>query len=158
MIEIGNKSVLEHIVDRLIQQGIDQIIVKVHYLPEKIIKTMGDRVVYYYEPVLFNWDETLKNLKNWLQDDDFLLINGDTISEVDYREMIVKHQSGTITALMDEWRAMGTWIYPKEYFTKSNLSIHAYRPKVSWFDVGTPARLEAARKHFVDGEKQICPK
>jgi len=157
MIRIGRKSVLQHIVDRLHKHELKQIIVKVHYLPNKIMEGIGDKVLYYYEPVLFNWSETIKNLTPWLEDDDFMVINGDTISEVDFTKMIALHRPGTITELRDDNRAMGTWIYSKEYFKNPNLPIYPYRPNVAWFDIGKPDRLEAARKHFVKGEKQLCP-
>lgn len=155
LIEIGEKSVLEHIVDRLRQQGITKIIVKIHYLPEQIVKKLGDRVVFYYEPVLFNWEETLQHLKQWLKED-FLLINGDTINELSYEELIKFHQQGTVTAVLDDWRSVGTWIYPKEYFDTSELIVRPYRPsKLVWFDIGTEGRLEAARDHFLNGRKII---
>ncbi len=155
LIQIGEKSVLEHIVDRLRQQGITKIIVKIHYLPEQIIKKLGDRVIFYYEPVLFNWEETLKHLKDWLQED-FMLINGDTINELDYQDLIKFHQSGTISVVYDDWRAIGTWIYPKEYFDTPELIVRPYRPsKLVWFDIGLPSRLEEARDHFLNGRKIV---
>lgn len=156
LIQIGEKSVLEHIIDRLNNQGITQIIVKVHYLPEQIIKKIGDKALFYYEPVLFDWKETVKKLKEWLENEDFLLINGDTINELNYNEMQCYHKPGTITALMDDWRSAGTWIYPKEYFHTIDLPIRPYRPpNLNWFDIGQPERLEAAREHFLNGRKII---
>ncbi|SRR5258706_5596983 len=148
MIKIGNKSVLQHIIDRLNKHGFNQIIVKVHYLPDKIMQEIGDKVFYYYEPVLFSHFETLANLKDWLEEEDWMVINGDTISEVNFTEMLAFHKPGTITILQDEYRCAGVWIYSKEWFGNRELPIRPYRPKFVWWDIGLPERLEAARKHF----------
>lgn len=155
LVKIGEKSVLAHIVDRLRQQGITQIIIKVHYLPEQIVKEIGDRALFYYEPVLFNWKETVKNLQGWLEGEEFLVINGDTINELDYNDMIAHHKDGTITAFNDDYRAGGTWIYPKDYYQQDDFLLNPYRPGVAWFDIGTPDRLEAARDHFLNGRKIV---
>jgi NDP-sugar pyrophosphorylase family protein len=156
LIKIGEKSVLEHIVDRLNDHGVTEIIVKIHYLPDQIIKQLGDRVLYYFEPALFDWKETLSRLRFWLKDEDFLLINGDTINDLNYTEMIDFHEPQTITAAMDDWRAVGTWIYTRDFFDvdlNKNLPIIPYRSKdLNWFDIGTPSRLEAAKKHFEEGK------
>lgn len=153
LMKIGEKSVLEHIVDRLEMHGVKEIIVKVHYLPDKIMTVLGDRVMYYYEPALFDWKETLKRLQPWIENEDFLLINGDTMNDLDYTDMIKFHKEDKITVAMNDWRAVGTWIYPKRYFVDEDLLVVPYRPKdLNWFDIGTPGRLEAARKHFEQGK------
>lgn len=148
IIPIGNTSVLEHTVKRLKKAGIVQIIVKVHYLPDKIMERLGENVLYYYEPLLFPHFETIKNLEPWLTGEEFLVINGDTISDVNYEEMISLHKFGTITALMDEWRCAGTWVYSSTVFSNSKPPVIPYRPKLTWFDTGTPERLRLAKEHF----------
>ena len=153
LIQIGKKSVLEHIVDRLYQHGITQIIVKVHYLPGQIMEKLGDRVLYYYEPALFDWKDSLTRLEKWVGGEEFLCLNGDTISDVDFSEMIQQHKDDAITILLDDYRACGVWIYPKNYFAKKDFPLVPYRPKdLHWFDIGVPLRLEAAKKHFEEGE------
>lgn len=155
MIMIGNKPVLQHIVDRLHNHGLKQVIVKVHYKPEQILTGMNDKTLFYYEAVLFSHQETLVNMRDWLGEDDFMVINGDTISEVNFTEMIAFHKPGTITMFADEYRCAGVWIYPKEWFDNKDVSVRYYRPKISWFDIGTPDRLEAARDHFLNGRRII---
>lgn len=152
LIKIGEKSVLEHIVDRLNDHGITEIIVKVHFLPDQIMKELGDRMLYYFEPALFDWKESISRLRLWLEKEDFLLLNGDTINDLNYTEMIKSHEPQTITAAMEDWRAIGTWIYSRDFYTTEDIPVIPYRPKdLNWFDIGTPERLEAARKHFEEG-------
>ena len=62
LIEIGNSTVLELLIDRLEKAGVERIIVKVHYLPDKILQKVGGRVLYYYEPVLYSAQETGQQL------------------------------------------------------------------------------------------------
>lgn len=149
LIKVGNKSVIERIIDKLHMHGISQILINVHYLPSVIIEKLDSNVLYYYEPRLLGHKGTILSLRKWLQEDDFLVINGDTISNVDFSEMIEFHTNDSITALMDEWRCAGTWIYHKSYFTKQDISVVPFRPhNLSWHDVGTKERLKEAKEFY----------
>ena len=149
LIEVNGKSVIEGIIDNLHINGITEIIVNLHYLPTVITERITNKALYYYEPRLLGHEGTIHALKEWLKDEDFFVINGDTISSVDYTRMQILHQSKTISVLMDQWRCAGTWIYSKEYFEDKNLPVIPYRPlDLEWRDIGTPERLEEAREHF----------
>lgn len=149
IIEVGGKSVIEGIIDRLHIHGITEIIVNLHYLPTVISERIMSKALYYYEPKLLGHDGTIWALKEWLGREDFLVINGDTISNVDYTEMMLRHQKGTISVLMDNWRCAGTWLYSGEYFIDKNLPVVPYRPLgLEWHDIGTKERLEEAKKYF----------
>lgn len=149
IIEIDGKSILEHIIERLHIHGIREIIVNVHYLPMVITERINSNALYFYEPKLLGHEGTLSALKQWLEDDDFFTINGDTLSNVDYTQMQIFHEPKTITVLMDNWRAAGTWLYSKEYFKGYDLPVRPYRPLgLDWADIGTPERLAEARKKY----------
>lgn len=149
LIKLGDKPLIGHLIDRLNQHGLKQIIVKVHYLPEQIIDYLGGRVLYYQQPSLLGHDETLFALKDWVGDESFMVINADTWTNVNYTEMIAKHIKGTITVCMDEWRCTGTWIYSPEFFIDKSIEVVPYRPaNLKWFDIGTHKRLKEARKYF----------
>ena len=99
--------------------------------------------------MLLGHEGTISALSNWLKGEDFFLINGDTISNVNLTEMRNKHREKSISVLMDAWRCAGTWLYSKEYFNDSNLPIFPYRPSgLVWHDTGTPERLEEAKKYY----------
>ena len=151
MIDINGRPVIEHILTRLNIHGIHDIIINLHYLPGVLTDYLGNRVLYFYEPRLLGHDRTIEALKSWLLPDDvFMVLNGDTINDLNYTTMINAHKPNTITVFMDEWRAAGVWIYSKEIFTNKNLSVIPYREKCFWADVGTIERLEEARKYFED--------
>lgn len=149
LIEVNGRSVIEGIIERLHLHGIAQIIVNLHYLPLVITERIMNKALYYYEPKLLGHDGTIDALKDWLKDDDFFVINGDTISNVDYTQMKCLYKEKTISVLMDQWRCAGTWIYSKEYFENKNLPVIPYRPSgLEWHDIGTKERLEEARKFY----------
>ena len=149
LIEVGGKSVIEGIIDRLHMNGVTEIIVNLHYLPIVITERIISKALYYYEPRLLGHEGTIHALKDWLKEDDFFVINGDTICNVDYTEMRELHKKGTISVLMDQWRCAGTWIYSKDYFVNKDLPVIPYRPlRLEWHDIGTPARLKEAQEFY----------
>lgn len=147
-LKIGDKSSIERIVERLTQHGITDILVNAHYLPHKLVQTLKGSVTYYYEEELLGHNGTIMNLYPKLKDSRFFVINGDTISNVNYTEMNLIHQDGTITALMDEWRCAGTWLYDGSIYDGLPL-VKPYRPhNLEWHDIGTPKRLKAAKRRY----------
>jgi NDP-sugar pyrophosphorylase family protein len=149
LLEIGGKPILTHIIDRLNLHGIHDIIVNVHYLPDMIPSKQESRALYYYEPRLLGHKGTVYALKDWIKDDFFFVINGDTLSNVNYSEMVNLKEEDKILALMEENRCAGTWLYPPSYLTNSELPIKPYRPTdLSWFDCGTKERLKKAKEFY----------
>jgi NDP-sugar pyrophosphorylase family protein len=146
MIEIGGKPIILHIVDHLALHNLSELIINVHYLPEVIIDQLQSKALYYYEPKLLGHKGTIFALKKWLEGEPFLVLNGDTLTNLNYTEMIKAHKEGTITVAMDEYRAVGSWIYPKGYFDNPDIPIMPFRQvNLEWQDVGNPQRLEQAR-------------
>ena len=148
-IEIGGKTVIERIIENLHLAGITQIIVNLHYLPTVMTEKITNKALFYYEEKLLGQEGTISALQDWLQDDDFFTLNADTITNVDYKNMILHHQPKTISVAMQNWRAAGVWLYSKEYFTNPSLPIVPYRPDgLVFHDIGTPERLEAAKAYY----------
>lgn len=149
LIKVGSKTVLEQLIDRLNLHGIYQIIINTHYLPVQINNSLETRALYYHVTRLLGHKGTIYALKDWLDGDYFFVINGDTLSNVNYREMINLKEPDKILALMDENRAAGTWLYPPKYFTDSELPIKPYRPNdLIWHDIGDRQRLKKAREYY----------
>lgn len=148
-IEIGGRPIIDHIISRLHIHGITEIIVNLHYLQNMMTNHLQDNVLYFYEPRLLGHKGTILALRKWLKDEDFFVINGDTLNNLNYTSIIQFHKKDMITAYMDENRAAGTWIYPPLYFKDQNLSINPYRDSsVTWFDIGLPSRLQEAKKFY----------
>ncbi len=99
---------------------------------------------------------------------DFLVVNGDTITNVNYTEMFKLHEEkGNIATVFthdDFIHSGGTYIFNKEifkYIPKGVYSIHEqlipdlikkkipiteYRSEAYYFDTATPEKLEKARR------------
>ena len=150
LIEVGGKSVIEQIIENLHLHGTTEIIVNLHYLPTVMSEKITNKALFYYEPKLLGHTGTIWALKSWLETDNFFVINGDTISNINYSHMQSRHIPGTILSAMVEFRCIGTWIYPRNYFSSGGIiEEKQYRPKgLVFHDIGTPERLEEARKYY----------
>ena len=151
MIEIAGKPVLSYLIDRLNIHGISDIIIHVYRKADLIMNYFGSRVLYFYDPSLLGHLETIKALKNWLNND-FMVINGDTLTDLNYGSMIKFHKEQTITAAMDEWKCTGTWIYSTDIFLNENLPTIPYREKSQWIDIGTDKDLQKAKQIYEDNK------
>lgn len=91
MVPIGGKPVLEHHIDQLKKNGITDILINLHYLPEVIKNYFGDgsrfgvNITYKYEPEILGTAGAVKNFEDCLKDD-FFIIYGDILSFVDYEK------------------------------------------------------------------------
>lgn len=149
MLEIQGKPILQHIIDHLSLHGIDELIINLHYLPDAIINEIQSKALYYYEPKLLGHKGTVFALRKWLEGKPFLVINGDTLTNLNYTEMIKSHKKGSITVAMDEYRSIGSWIYPEDYFDNPEMSITPFRQaNLEWTDIGVPERLEEAKLKY----------
>lgn len=145
MIKVAGKPVLEHLVDHLNEFGITEIIVNLHYKPEKIYKYFGTRLLYFYEPKLLGCMRTIDALRQWMTKD-YIVMNGDTLTDVDICQMYQFHKftKARETAFIDDGICAGTWIYSR--FLPGRIAY--YEAGSYWQDIGTPEGLKKAREHY----------
>lgn len=97
MIRVQGKPVLEHEIARLKAQGFLEYIITVSHLSHIIMDYFGDgsrfgvKIEYFVENVPMGNAGALLALKDRLMDD-FLLINGDVIFDVDFERMLSFHK------------------------------------------------------------------
>ena len=144
MIEIAGKPVLEHIADYLNKYGIYEIIVNLHYLPEKIMNYFGTRFVYSYEPQLLGEEGTIVSLNQWIEKDYCLVVNGDTLTNLDINEMF-KMSNGRNVKFMDGETYAGTRIITPFYLLGDKKSSSYQNKNYWWIDIGAPQELKKAR-------------
>ena len=156
LIPIDGKTVLERQIEALKQQDITDIILTVSYMKEKIKDFFGNGEKYGTNIRYFDEGRPLGNagalyyLRDEL-DDDFLLLNADTVYEVDLKKIIKYHKdkgaeitllthpnshpndSGIVIA--DSRMRVTGWfskedIRPQYYKNRVNAGIHVISPKV----------------------------
>lgn len=95
MIEVYGKPVLEYSLDLLNKNGIKEVIICGHYLFEKIEKHFGKEykgiaIKYILEDNPLGTGGAVKNAEDFI-DNDFILLNGDTITNQDLKTLIIAH-------------------------------------------------------------------
>lgn len=105
MIPIEGKPVLESEIENLRDQGFDEIIITVSHLGEKIENYFGDgrgvspvthkpfgvNIKYYFEEIPMGNAGALFKLRDQLTDD-FLLLNGDVVFDIDFNRFVEYHR------------------------------------------------------------------
>ena len=92
MLQLGNKPIIEHNIDRIISFGIKKIYISVKYLGEQIKSHFGDgsskgiEIEYIWEDKPLGTAGSL-SLINKLKNDNILLINSDLFTNVDFNKM-----------------------------------------------------------------------
>ena len=107
MIEIDGKPMLQKIIEKLRNEGIINIIISVNYLSNIIIKYFGKgekfgvKIVYKRENKRLGTAGALKLIKkNDLYENDFIVLNGDVLSEINFSNFIKYHKSNNAIATM----------------------------------------------------------
>ena len=97
MIKIGNKPILEHLINLCSFHNLKDIIISTHYLPEKISAYFQDgkkfnvHLTYSHEKKMLGGAGALQLASALLKDDDFIVLNGDVLTNVNLTEMISFH-------------------------------------------------------------------
>ena len=156
MIRIANKPVLEHEIESLKRQGFTDFIITISHLGQVIVDYFGDGSKFGVNIEYFNEEKPLGNagalfeLKDKLADD-FLLINGDALFDIDVNRFVSYHKkknakvslfthpnshpydSGLV--FVDENMMVTRWLAkeddrPKYYKNRVNAGIHILSPEV----------------------------
>lgn len=172
MIKIDGMPVLEHEIACLKNQGLTDFIITVSHLGNVIADYFGDgskispitgkpfgvKIEYYFEEQPLGNAGALFRIKDKLTDD-FLLINADSIFDVDFNRFVEYHKNkgGIVTLfthpnshpydsgviLLDENNAVKQWltkedIRPQYYCNRVNAGLHIVSPEVLNIKIGSP--------------------
>lgn len=156
MINIEGKPVLEREIECLRDQGFKDFIITVSHLAEHITNYFGDgselgvKIEYFVENTPLGNAGALFKLREKL-DDDFLLLNADSIFDVDFNRFVEYHREkgGLVTLfthpnshpydsgvlIVDESGSVETWltkedIRPQWYRNRVNAGLHVINPTV----------------------------
>ena len=98
MFPLLNRPLLEHTLNFLSSQGIQDIIVNVHHLPEKIIEYFGDgtdfgvRLQFSKEEEILGTAGGLKKAQSFLEKEAFLVLNSDVLADIKLDSVLKFHK------------------------------------------------------------------
>jgi NDP-sugar pyrophosphorylase family protein len=98
MFPVLNRPLLEHTLQFLSSQGIQDIIVNVHHLPEKIIEYFGDgtdfgvRLQFSREEKILGTAGGLKKAQSFLEKETFLVLNSDVLADINFDSVLKFHK------------------------------------------------------------------
>jgi NDP-sugar pyrophosphorylase family protein len=106
---------LEHHLELFKRQGIRELIVNLHYLPEKITSYFGDgsrfdvKITYSPEPELLGTAGGVKKMERELLDGTFLVFYGDNLVRVDFAPLIEFHRARKAVATVALFESPEPW-------------------------------------------------
>lgn len=123
MYPFENKPFLEYLIEQVKSFGIDDIVLLLGYLPEKIIGYFGDgakwgvHITYSVTPVEYETGLRLKNAANLIQNE-FLLMYCDNYCPIDFQKLVADYRKNNALLQFTAYRN-------DDGYTKSNLRIGA---------------------------------
>ncbi|MCW5934521.1 MAG: mannose-1-phosphate guanyltransferase [Fimbriimonadia bacterium] len=107
LVPIANRPIMEHIVLLLKHQGVQEIVVTLHYLADEIQGYFGDgsdwgvKMHYSLEDTPLGTAGSVKQAEEHLKDGSFLIISGDALTDVDLEPAIQFHKErGSLATLI----------------------------------------------------------
>jgi len=97
-VPLAGQTLVERSLHRLAAQGVTEAVLNLHHLPETITGVVGDgsqlgmRVRYSWEPTILGSAGGPRRALSLLDAPRVLIINGDTLCDVDLAEMILQHE------------------------------------------------------------------
>ena len=102
---------MEIIARQLRDQGIEDITLALHYLPEVFTSWFGDKLKYVFEKEALGTGGAIKNcLRPSDEDKPILILNGDTYAKCDFHEMLHIHKT-PLTVAIDQRNGSSAGVY-----------------------------------------------
>ncbi len=100
LLPLGSSTLIEYMIEKLAGQGINEIILAVGYRPDKIQEALGDgahlgvTLHYSLEDEPLGTAGPIKQAETYLRGSgEFLVLNGDIVSDIDYQQLLDQHRS-----------------------------------------------------------------
>jgi NDP-sugar pyrophosphorylase family protein len=146
LIKIGDKTVVEHIIEYLRKSGIREIAINIRYKPEQFLKKLGSSVMFIYEKGPTDEEETIGLLYEWRKNDYCVVINGDTLTNLKLSEMM-KMANGDNVKFMDGETYAGVRVIAPGYYPGDSSCLYQNK-NYWWIDVGSWEGLRKAKRLY----------
>lgn len=96
LVPVVNKPIIEHVVERIVEAGITEVVFTLHYMSQEIVNHFGDgrkhgiSPIYMVEESPLGTAGSVKNVEHLL-DEDFVVVSGDVLFDFDLRAAIRTH-------------------------------------------------------------------
>jgi NDP-sugar pyrophosphorylase family protein len=144
LLKVSGKTILERNIEYLRKNGITEIMINLHYKPNRFIKKIGDMVLYSYEPKLLGEEGTIEHLRDWMNDYT-VVMNGDTLTNMNLSKMILMSEGRSVW-YMDGKTYAGVRIVPP--YNQYTRLYKYYDATAFWVDCGTFKGLRKAREIY----------
>jgi mannose-1-phosphate guanylyltransferase len=110
LLPIGGTTLLDLWLDALHRAEVDEVLVNIHHLADVVLAHLRARtgpplVRTALEPELLGSAGTLRQHRDWVRDEElFLAINADNLTDCDLSELISFHRSGDVDATLTVFR------------------------------------------------------
>ncbi len=114
MLEVGGRPLIHYPLAMLRRGGVTEVAINVHHLASAVRRGLGDgselgvRITYAPEPVLLGTGGPLNGLREFLggikNENTFVIVNSDTILDLDLRAMLAFHRERTALATIALFR------------------------------------------------------
>ncbi len=100
------RPLIQYSVEYLASNGIKDLIVNLHHQPESITRALGDgselgvKIQYSLEAEILGTSGALDRMRESLLDDDFVVINGKIVTNIDLRQVIAEHRKQNAIATL----------------------------------------------------------
>jgi mannose-1-phosphate guanylyltransferase len=100
LVPVGNRPVIEKVIEYLKTQGVTEIVVNAYHHHKQIVKHLdtighsGTKIEVRVEPKLLGTGGGLKNTGDFWDKDPFFVINADILSDIDLAEAYEAHKKG----------------------------------------------------------------
>jgi mannose-1-phosphate guanylyltransferase len=115
MAPIAGRPLLEHHITLLREQGIRELIVNLHHLPEKITEHFGDgskygvHITYSHEPELLGTAGAVKKMEYLLRDGTFIVLYGDNLIRIEFAPLVEFHRTRRAVATVALFESLEPW-------------------------------------------------
>ena len=94
---MAGRPIIDITIDRLIRMGADDIIINIHHLHDQITRFIDDanytvKVDTRYEKTILGTGGAIKNISDFLDDQPFIVINSDILTDIDIKAVYAFHK------------------------------------------------------------------
>jgi mannose-1-phosphate guanylyltransferase len=117
MVPVGNRPIFEQILRSLAAGGVGEVVSNLHWFPETIRGAIGDgsqlgiELTYSYEDELLGTAGGVLNVREFFGDEPFLVMAGDALTDVDFKELARAHAANDGIATLVVKRVANTSEY-----------------------------------------------